>query len=88
MTNDLPSLAEQYSVAFEQYLGGSGEAALSRAYELGREALRSGMGVLDIATIYRDAVSAARGQWILEHLTTGLLGADAGRGAGALESGR
>jgi signal transduction histidine kinase len=51
-----PALAEQYAAALEGYLQGSGEAALSRAYDLGREALDRGLGVLDIATIYRDAV--------------------------------
>jgi light-regulated signal transduction histidine kinase (bacteriophytochrome) len=59
MTSRVPSLAEQYADALEQYLGGSGEAALSQAYELGREAMSSGLGVLDIAAIYRDAVNAA-----------------------------
>lgn len=59
MTSTSSMLAEQYTVALQQYLRGSGEAALSHAYELGREALGSGMGVLDIATIYRDAVHAA-----------------------------
>jgi signal transduction histidine kinase len=54
-----PKLAEQYTAALRDYLTGSGEAALSRAYDLGREALSTGLGVLDIATIYRDAVNTA-----------------------------
>ena len=59
MTGTLPSLAEQYTAALYEYLEGSGEAALSRAYELGREAMSGGLGVLDVATIYRDAVAEA-----------------------------
>jgi light-regulated signal transduction histidine kinase (bacteriophytochrome) len=59
MTSVAPSLAEQYAAALQEYLRESGETALSQAYELGREALGSGIGVLDIATIYRDAVNAA-----------------------------
>jgi signal transduction histidine kinase len=51
-------LAEQYLAALEDYLRGSGEAALSRAYDLGREALSTGMGVLEMAMMHRHAVGA------------------------------
>jgi len=54
-----PLLAEQYLAALEDYLRGSGEAALSRAYDLGREALSTGMGVLEMAMMHRHAVGAA-----------------------------
>src|ERR1044071_637711 len=53
-----PLLAEQYLAALEDYFRESGEAALSRSYDLGREALSIGMGVLDMAIIHRDAVGA------------------------------
>jgi light-regulated signal transduction histidine kinase (bacteriophytochrome) len=52
-------LTVEYTIALQAYLQGSGEDALSRAYDLGREALASGLGVLDIATIHRDAVRVA-----------------------------
>jgi light-regulated signal transduction histidine kinase (bacteriophytochrome) len=59
MRSAAPSLlTEQYVPALEDYLRGSGEAALSRAYDLGREGLNVGMGVLDMAMIHRDAVGA------------------------------
>ena len=61
MTRVVPSLVEQYTVTLEQYLTGPEEAALSRAYEIGREALARGLGVLDIASIYHDAISAVTG---------------------------
>jgi light-regulated signal transduction histidine kinase (bacteriophytochrome) len=57
MREDRSLLAEAYSSALADYLGESGEAALSRAYELGRLALCQGLGVLDVAAIYRDALS-------------------------------
>src|SRR5258707_5076994 len=41
-------LAQEYALAMQDYLAGSGEAALRRAYETGRRALAEGMGVLDI----------------------------------------
>lgn len=51
--------AEEYSVALRDYLREPKEAALSHAYDLGRKALDSGMGVLDLATIHNNAVSLA-----------------------------
>jgi signal transduction histidine kinase len=42
-------LREEYTSALQAYLVKRDEAALSKAYELGREALASGMGVLDMA---------------------------------------
>ncbi len=46
-------ILDQYRVAFEDYLRGAGEAALQQAYELGRQALNDGLGILDIAAIYQ-----------------------------------
>src|SRR5437867_459869 len=48
MNSVTASLAREYAVAMQDYLAGSGEAALERAYEAGRRALAEGMGVLDI----------------------------------------
>lgn len=56
MNESLVALAEQYAAALEEYIGGAGEQALQRAYELGREAIVSGLGVLDIAAVYQEAL--------------------------------
>jgi signal transduction histidine kinase len=51
-------LRRQYAAAMEAYLaGGGGEVALERAYELGRQALDAGLGVLDVAVIYHKALA-------------------------------
>jgi signal transduction histidine kinase len=56
MTERILKLAEQYTEALDLYLAGAGEDALQRAYELGREAIQSGLGVLDIAAVYQQAL--------------------------------
>jgi light-regulated signal transduction histidine kinase (bacteriophytochrome) len=45
-----------YAVALEVYLRHNDEEALSVAYELGRRAMRQGLGVLDMATAHQAAV--------------------------------
>src|SRR5436190_18797224 len=57
MNDSLPKLEEQYTHALQDYLGGAGEVALQRAYELGREAIDNRMGVLDMAVVHRAALS-------------------------------
>jgi PAS domain S-box-containing protein len=57
MNDRLPQLEEQYTHALQDYLGGAGEVALQRAYELGREAIDNRMGVLDMAVVHRSALS-------------------------------
>jgi signal transduction histidine kinase len=49
----LSELNKKYAAALRQYLKHPGEAMLHRAYELGREALESGLGVLQIAALYQ-----------------------------------
>jgi light-regulated signal transduction histidine kinase (bacteriophytochrome) len=49
-------LAKEYASALREYVSGSGEAALMRAYELGREAAGNGVGVLEMAMFYHDAL--------------------------------
>ena len=51
-------LRKRYSETFSRYLAGADEAGLNRAYELGREALAEGFGVLDIAMTHHDALDA------------------------------
>lgn len=48
----------QYYDALRGYIGGGGEDALSGAYELGRRALAEGLGILDVAALHQEAVSA------------------------------
>lgn len=53
-----PSLQDEYREALRDYLGGSGEAALHKAYELGRQALASGIGLLGLVDIHQAATAA------------------------------
>lgn len=52
-------MAKGYGAALRDYLGGAGEAALEQAYELAREALAAGWGVLDMAALHRRCTVAA-----------------------------
>lgn len=56
MKDPLDELVEQYTAALQNYLDGAGEAALQRAYELGRKALVGGLGVLDMAAVQHRAL--------------------------------
>lgn len=49
-------LTGEYTGAFMSFLDGGGEAALERAYEIGRQAIDGGLGVLDIAAIHEDSL--------------------------------
>src|SRR5437762_13942982 len=54
---DLTRLAKAYGDALKEYVaGGAGEAALARAYELGRWAAVHGLGVLDMGAMHHQAV--------------------------------
>ncbi|TMA40563.1 MAG: hypothetical protein E6J81_19745 [Deltaproteobacteria bacterium] len=52
-------LAGQYLRALEDYLDDAGEAALARAYELGRRAVVDGLGVLEMAALHHEALRAS-----------------------------
>jgi signal transduction histidine kinase len=55
--NDLQvALAERYAEALRSYLSGADESGLWRAYELGRESLESGVRLLDLLFVHRDAL--------------------------------
>src|SRR5712664_1636757 len=54
----LGGLTEQYSLALRDYFADGGEAALGRAYELGRQAQREGLGVLEMAALHQAALAA------------------------------
>jgi signal transduction histidine kinase len=49
-------LVHEYTSALREYLGGAGEDALSRAYELGRAAVGSGVGVVELALLHHSVV--------------------------------
>jgi two-component system sensor histidine kinase UhpB len=51
-TSELP---REYAAALVDYLGRNHETALRQAYELGRQALAAGLGVLDMARLHHDA---------------------------------
>ncbi len=50
-------LDETYRAALREYLAKGGEASLLQAYELGRQALDSGIGLLGLINIHEGAVS-------------------------------
>ncbi|MBI3789048.1 MAG: PAS domain S-box protein [Ignavibacteriales bacterium] len=56
MKEDITTITNEYAEALQEYLGGAGEAALQRAYELGRRAIADGVGGLELARIYEDAL--------------------------------
>ena len=56
MNKQIPKLTQQYVVTFRKYLTNGREAVLEEAYELGRVAIASGLGVLDMARIHEEAI--------------------------------
>jgi hypothetical protein len=50
-----------YASAIVAYLAGGDEAPRRKAYELGREAVASGLGLMDVADAHHDAILAALG---------------------------
>ncbi len=49
-------LARAYSAALREYVSGGGEAALTRAYDLGRTAASIGVGILELAVLHHEAL--------------------------------
>ncbi len=50
--SDLDDLARDYRVAFQRYLPQRSEAALTDGYELGRQAIARGVGLLDLVQVH------------------------------------
>jgi PAS domain S-box-containing protein len=50
------ALRREYAFALREYVSGGGEAALTRAYELGRQAASVGVGILELAIAHHDAL--------------------------------
>jgi signal transduction histidine kinase len=59
MINHPPPFEDEYTQALHAYLDGQGEAALQRAYELGRRAMDTHLGILELSTIHHRALAAA-----------------------------
>jgi diguanylate cyclase (GGDEF)-like protein len=57
VSDPLFSLRNEYGEALYDYIKGMGEAASLRAYELGRQAMVSGLGLLDLAAIHTGALT-------------------------------
>jgi len=51
-------LVEMYRQALKEYLADGGEAPLHQAYELGRQALDSGTGLLGLVNIHQEATAS------------------------------
>lgn len=64
----LDDLRRDYRVAFLQYLPRHEEAALSRGYELGRNAVRDGLSLLELARIHHEVFIEAMGETPTEDL--------------------
>src|SRR5260370_7607781 len=47
---------DEYASFLREYAAGSGEAALGKAYELGRRALAEGKSLVEIASLHHEAV--------------------------------
>ncbi len=58
MTTRLDALVDEYVSSLDAYLEQPDEAALTRAYELGRRAMIDGLGVLEMAALHRAALDA------------------------------
>lgn len=56
MEKTLRELAAQYAAALQSYLAQGGEAALARAYELGRGALGNGVSLLEMTMVHHQAL--------------------------------
>lgn len=58
-----PGLQDEYREALRGYLNGGGEADLHKAYELGRQALASGIGLLGLVDVHQAAASELLQAW-------------------------
>src|SRR5437773_5059065 len=58
MNSRANKLSRQYAATLRRYLVRQEEAFLQQAYELGREAIAGGLGVLDMARIHQEALAS------------------------------
>lgn len=57
--SSLHEWAKRYTSAVREYLAGTDETALDQAYELGRDALGAGSGLLEVAAVHQETLSSA-----------------------------
>src|SRR6059058_2204930 len=57
MNATMDALKGEYVRVLQEYLADGGEAALERAYELGRQLLADGMAVLEMAALHHHAMA-------------------------------
>src|SRR5574341_1807230 len=55
-TSSVNDLSARYASALQGYLAGGGEETLRQAYEFGRAALLSGLGIIDMVELHHDAM--------------------------------
>jgi hypothetical protein len=55
LTEDVERLRRDYAPVFLKYLAQQDEAGLQAAYELGREAMRRSIGLLEVVRIHNEA---------------------------------
>ncbi|HKQ59675.1 MAG TPA: ATP-binding protein [Candidatus Polarisedimenticolaceae bacterium] len=60
MTSPAAELRRRYAATLRGFLELRGESGLSGAYELGRQALREQLGVMELSTIHHEAVETLR----------------------------
>ena len=58
MINDGHELSDEYMTALRNHLAEGGEASLHEAYDLGRKALTSGLGVVHLAVLHHELLAA------------------------------
>lgn len=58
MTEVPPDISQKYLAALQQYLARQEEAALQQAYELAREVMARGKGVMEMARLHQEAMRA------------------------------
>src|SRR2546428_4743070 len=62
MNDPLRDLRDQYTRTLQDYLAEAGETNLHHAYELGRQALAEGLGILEIASMHHHALATVAGR--------------------------
>lgn len=77
----LDAWARDYGLALKSFLGGAGELVLHEAYELGRQAVNQGVGVIQIAAMHHEALAG-----ILRDLSTPAEIAEATKSAALVEA--
>jgi len=59
MNDVLRGFTKEYASSLQAYLAERDEAALLKAYEVGRRALDQGLGILDVAAMHREGLATA-----------------------------